>query len=449
MTARPARLVASALLLALPVTGLGALDANAATGSVAGVASAPVATAQVAVTSSSAARAVAAVVTADPVRLATATQATISRQLTGGARSQYLAGLSGLVIDTASGDVVWSRNVTRTRMPASTQKVITAYVTLRSLHPRARIVTKTAQSQAYPNNVYVIGGGDPTLTAARLRELANATADRLAAQGRTRVNLYLDDSVFPRTGLARGWKSGYLRSDAQLVRGLQLNRHRGTGDGTLAAGNVVRAELTKRGIAVGNYGRGTAPAGRDELARSQSATISSIMARMLEISDNDSAEALLRLSALRAGKAATWNGSLAHARSVLAAGGIPTRGYAAYDGSGLSRSNRMPVRTLVATLTAMYDDPSDRALVYRWGALPISGQTGTLRPRFKTAAQRCAIGKVSAKTGTLNDVVGLAGVAHGADGRARIFAFLENGNKRTAAVRNAIDTLASSTVGCR
>ena len=49
----------------------------------------------------------------------------------------------------------------------------------------------------------------------------------------------------------------------------------------------------------------------------------------------------------------------------------------------------------------------------------------------------------------LGDVVGLAGVAKGADGRDRVFAFLENGNTKTASVRNAVDTLATATVGCR
>ncbi|GAB97118.1 D-alanyl-D-alanine carboxypeptidase/D-alanyl-D-alanine-endopeptidase (penicillin-binding protein 4) [Kineosphaera limosa] len=436
-------------LLALPVGGLAQAPAGAAPLSTAAGASVAAGATGTTVSANHAqlAQVGVAAASADPVRLSTALQATIARQLAGGARSQYLAGLSGYVVDTATGEVVWSRSPDRTRMPASTQKVITAFVTLRSLHPQAQIITKTVQSQANPGNVYVVGGGDPTLTRARINALAAQTAAALQAQGRTSVNLYLDDTVFPRPTLATGWKSSYLRGDVQQVRGLTLRSYRGA-DGTLAAGAAFRSELTKRGVAVGNYGRGTAP-GSDELARTASASITAIMSVMLNNSDNDYAEYLLRLSALRAGEAPTWNGSLRHARSVLAANGIPLTGYAAYDGSGLSRSNRMPVRTLVQTLTAMYQDPQDRALVFRRGALPISGQTGTLRTRYHSSVQRCAVGKVNAKTGTLGDVVALAGVAHGADGRDRIFAFLENGNRRTAAVRNAVDTLATSTVGCR
>ena len=334
------------------------------------------------------------------------------------------------------------------RMPASTQKVITAYVALRTLHPRAQIITKTVQSQSNPGNVYLVGAGDPTLTKARLVSLASRTAQALAAQGRTSVNLYLDDTVFPRPTLAQGWKGDYLSSDVQLVRGLTMAGYRGK-DGAVAAGTVVKAEFVKRGITVGEFSRGTAPETRDVLAESWSPTIAAILSSMLNYSNNDYAEYLLRLSAQRAGEPTTWAGALGHARSVLAQGDITTTGYVARDGSGLSRSNRMPVRTLVDTVAKLHANPTDRAIVFARGALPRAGQTGTLASRYKSTAQRCAVGKVIAKTGTLNDVVGLAGVAEGVDGRDRIFAFLENGNRKTAAVRNAVDTLATTAVGCR
>lgn len=378
-----------------------------------------------------------------------AMEASIARTLTAGSRSQYLrAGLSGYVIDGTSGDLIWSSNATRTRMPASTQKVVTAYVSLRSLHPNAQIITKSAQSRANPNNVYVVGAGDPTLTRARLTSLAARTAQSLAAQGRKSVNVYLDDTVFPRPTPAQGWKSSYLRRDVQMVRGLTMAGYRGA-DGTVAAGNVFRAELIRQGIAVRTYGRGTAPRARNTLAESWSPTVRSILSAMLNYSNNDYAEYLLRLSAQRAGIRPTWTGSLAHARNVLADNGVPTKGYIARDGSGLSRANRMPVRTLVRVVAKLHANRTDRAITFAPGAMPRSGQTGTMRTRYKSTAQRCAIGRVLAKTGTLNDVVGLAGVAKGVDGRDRIFAFIENGNRKTASVRNAVDSLATTAVGCR
>lgn len=439
MTSRPLLSAVCALGLALPGAAVVAAPAHAA---------APAA-ARVQTTSGSMPSPVRATAVAPSAARSATLESSIARTLTAGSRSQYLrAGLSGYVIDGPSGDLVWSSSAARTRMPASTQKVVTAYVALRSLHPNAQIITKSAQSRANPNNIYVVGAGDPTLTRARITSLATRTAQSLAAQGRKSINLYLDDTVFGRPTMAQGWKSSYLETDVQMVRGLTMAGYRGA-DGTVAAGNVFRTELARRGVTVRNYGRGTAPRARTTLAASWSPKVRSILASMLNYSNNDYAEYLLRLSAQRAGRTPNWAGSLAHARNVLDDNDIYIKGYIARDGSGLSRANRMPVRTLAGIVAKMHARPSDRAIAFRYGAMPRSGQTGTLRTRYKSTAQRCAIGKVWAKTGTLNDVVALAGVAKGVDGRNRIFAFLENGNRKTASVRNAVDTLATTAVGCR
>lgn len=386
----------------------------------------------------------------NPIAVARSLETAVASQLAAGARSQYLrAGLSGMVIDRATGRLVWSSNVTRSRMPASTQKVLTAFVALRSLAPGRQLVTRTWQSRANPDNVYLRGVGDPTMTSARLTSLAKRTAVALRAQGRTQIDLYLDASVFPAPTSATGWKASYLSAgEVQRVRGLTLAGYRGV-DATLATGTVFRAQLERNGITVKDFGRGVAPPARNALSESWSVPVRAILASMLSTSNNDYAEYLLRLSALESGHYPTWSASLRHARSVLTAHGIPTAGYAAYDGSGLSRSNRMPVKTLVSTVSKLYANPGDRSIAFAVGAMPRAGQTGTLRTRFKVAAQRCATGKILAKTGTLSDVVALAGVAKGSDGRDRVFAFLENGNKKTASVRTAIDSLATTAVGCR
>ena len=437
MTPRPAALLLALGLAAPLLTGAPAAHAAPAAPPAAVTAATTAATAST--TSST-----------NPIALARAMETAVASHLAAGARSRYLgSSLSGMVVDRTSGRLIWSSNVSRTRMPASTQKVLTAFVALRSMDPSKQFVTRTWQSQENPDNIYLRGAGDPTMTSTRLASLAKRTAQALQAQGRTSVDLYLDDSIVPAPSSAVGWKASYLSGgEVQRIRGLTLAGYRGS-DGTVAAGNIFRAQLLLNGITVTDFGRGVAPESRDQLAESWSAQVRSILATMLSASNNDYAEYLLRHSALEAGAYPTWTKSLAHARSVLVANGIPTAGYAAYDGSGLSRANRMPVRTLVSTVSKMYANPSDRALAFAWGAMPRAGQTGTLRSRYKSAAQRCATGKVIAKTGTRGDVVGLAGVAKGADGRDRVFAFLENGNTKTASVRNAVDTLATATVGCR
>lgn len=161
-------------------------------------------------------------VAARPSTTVRAMETAVASHLTAGARSRYLGkGLSGMVVDRTTGRLIWSSNAAKTRMPASTQKVVTAFVTLRSMSPSTQFVTRTWQSQENPDNIYLRGAGDPTMTSARLASLAKRTADALHAQGRTTVDLYLDDSIFPSPTSAVGWKASYLSGgEVQRIRGL-------------------------------------------------------------------------------------------------------------------------------------------------------------------------------------------------------------------------------------
>ena len=140
------------------------------------------------------------------------------------------------------------------------------------------------------------------------------------------------------------------------------------------------------------------------------------------------------------------------ARTVLTRLGVPMADVRLYDGSGLSRSNRIPARTLTGALraAALPTNPQLHS-VYGATALPVAGMTGTLRAargRFTTAPSRCARGKLAAKTGTLRDVVTLAGVTTGADGRQHFFAFMVNGRASTLTTKRAVDGLAATVTGC-
>lgn len=369
-------------------------------------------------------------------------------RLKGAANSQYLRGyLTGMVVDPESGETIWSHNATRTRMPASTQKVLTAFTVLDRMDPAEQLVTTTRQSTAHPGNVYLKGAGDPSLTASKLGTLAARTAAALKKQNRTSVKVFVDASVFPAPSNATGWKASYVPREVQPVRGLTLAGYNGT-DNDLAAGRAFRRALTANGIKVTTFGRGAAPSGSRQLSESWSSPVGDLVATTLRISHNTYAEYLLRLAAKENGLRPTWANALATQRRVLAARDIPTKGLVNADGSGLSRSNRMPAATLAATVEAMYEDPGMNAVAFAYDGMPRSGQTGTLRTRYAAASQRCARGSVWAKTGTLNDVVALAGVARDSSGRDRVFVLMQNGRRDTAKVRVAIDQFATVLVGC-
>lgn len=371
------------------------------------------------------------------------------KRLRAAASSRYLGkNMSAQVVDTATGRVVWSQNSRTARMPASTQKTVTALTVLDSMPADARLTTTAQQSIAVPGNVYLKGAGDPTVTATRLTSLATQTAAQLKRQKRTRVNLYTDAGVFPAATNATGWKKSYVPGEVQPVRGLTLAGYRGT-DNDLAAGRAFRKALTANGIRVVAFGRATTPRAHRQLAATRSVPVSSMVATMLRSSDNTYAEYLLRQSAAARGQWPTWKNSLANARRALTANGVPTTGFSAFDGSGLSRSNRMPTATLVATVTALHENPAMAPVAYASNAMPRAGVTGTLRKRYTVPTQRCARDLVVAKTGTLSDVVGLSGIARNGSGRTYAFAFLVNGPRQTSQMRLAVDQAATAVVGCR
>ncbi len=379
----------------------------------------------------------------------------ITSSLTSTARaSRYLGPhLSGTVVeldsDAAPARTVWRHNVGRTRIPASTQKLLTTLTVLRSMDASSRLTTTVSQDTVKRDRLYLRGAGDPSLTSARLAGLARAVATDLKRQRRTYAAVYVDTSALPTTGAAPGWKSSYLRSEVQRVQGLPLAGYRGP-DAAASAGRLFAAHLAREGVTTRFRTAAITPQSTVLRAKTNSATIGALVATMLAVSNNDYAEFLLRHAAVAAGRPGTWSGAIANEVQVLREAGVPLGGLRIADGSGLSRSNRMPVTTLAAVVGALWKNPDDASIVFAWGAMPRAGQSGTLASRFTTSYQSCARGQVQAKTGTLADTVALAGIAHGVDGRDRVFVLLENGIVgRNTSVRRAVDTLGTIVVGCR
>ena len=89
--------------------------------------------------------------------------------------------------------------------------------------------------------------------------------------------------------------------------------------------------------------------------------------------------------------------------SVLAEAGLDVSGVTVVDGSGLAVEDQVTC-TIVADVLA--HEPTEDLIA---ASLPIAGESGTLVERFTDPD---TVGRVRAKTGTLNTVTGLAGVAH-------------------------------------
>jgi D-alanyl-D-alanine carboxypeptidase/D-alanyl-D-alanine-endopeptidase (penicillin-binding protein 4) len=218
------------------------------------------------------------------------------------------------------------------------------------------------------------------------------------------------------------------------------------------AARIFATKLEAAGLTVRSVGRARVPAGTPVLASVQGQRLDQIVRRMLLVSDNDYAEALHRLVGIATGYGSTWTGARKAQVAVLAEQGFTLPYDQLFDGSGISRKDRLTANQLSGLLTTVLEPGrTDLAVMTSGGALPVSGLTGTLAARYKrytTTPSKCAAGKVTAKTGTLNDAVALSGWTTGTDGRVKTFAFLVNGRWATKTLMQRVDALAATVNGC-
>ncbi len=102
------------------------------------------------------------------------------------------------------------------------------------------------------------------------------------------------------------------------------------------------------------------------------------------------------------------------------------------NGSGLSRNTRISAQALAGMLQAAWQSPQMPELM---ASLPIAGVDGTMRRNRSRAA-----GSAHLKTGSLRDVVAVAGYVHAGSGRRYILVALVN-HPNAGASRAAFDAL--------
>jgi len=349
-----------------------------------------------------------------------------------------------MVVDAASGRRIWSHREDVPMRAASLVKLATALAALDVLGADHTVRTRVDRG-ATTRQIVLVGRGDALLTTAALGRLATATTRDLRNRGVTRVEVLVDDSLFPAPSPAPGWLKSYHPHEVAPVRPLIVDQHE-VMDTALDAGQVFAAAMKARGIGVTSVRRGVRPRGAATIAGVESPPVLDWVERMLLRSDNDIAETLARLTAIDVGYPATWEGVNRMQATVLARYGIT--GMTLYDGSGLSRSDRVTARAVVTLLRTVR---ARRALRPVLSALPLAGRTGTLtaaRGRFDTRPSSCAAGRVRAKSGALRDTVSLAGTAATVEGDDSLFVFVVAGQPSTLTVRRAVDGLAATVVGC-
>ncbi|MET7327388.1 D-alanyl-D-alanine carboxypeptidase/D-alanyl-D-alanine-endopeptidase [Nonomuraea sp. NPDC005650] len=389
------------------------------------------------------------------------TKGTLTRQLTSALGDDALGSHVGaVVLDAATGERIFAANADTPIVPASTTKIVTCSAALAALGPDARLSTRVVQG-AKPGTAVLVGGGDPMLAGpsakptypkqASLATLAARTAATLKAQNVRKITLSYDTSLFVGSAIAPGWKPNYV-PDGEVAPVYALTMDEGrqnprfhqprVSNPPQYAAEAFAKLLAKQGIAVSRSVRpGKAQATAPELGRVDSAPIYSLVEHALTRSDNDMAEALARHVAIKEGMEASFEGGTKAVVAVLQRLGA-AQGISLSDGSGLSTRNRISPGAL-AKLIAMSGSASQPNLHAVASGMPIAGFSGTLGNgrRFTASDSRGEVGLVRAKTGTLNNVNTLAGMATTKDGRLVTFAFMAD--RVPASAEPVLDRLAA------
>jgi D-alanyl-D-alanine carboxypeptidase/D-alanyl-D-alanine-endopeptidase (penicillin-binding protein 4) len=345
-----------------------------------------------------------------------------------------LGGAAGAyVVDLSDGSVLYAHRDSLALAPASNEKLFVTAAALLKFGASGTLTTSLAAApgtEVDPGGVlrgdlYLVGGGDPTLGDAGL----TALADELVAAGVTRIDggVIGDESLFD---TLRGGPDSAYKPDGDLggwLTALSWRHGRAGASGPARSAATRLAALLKarkveydrkpRAGKLSAVSGGGVAADAEPLATLASPTIGSLIAMTNIPSENYYAEMLAKALGARFGSGGTTSAGLAVARSQLAAFGVHPR---LVDGSGLSRADRTTARQVVRLLERM--DGQDTAATWH-ASLPVAGRSGTLRSRMRGTA---AAGRCAAKTGTLIGVSALSGYCTTTGGRKVAFSFIEN-----------------------
>lgn len=351
-----------------------------------------------------------------------------------------------------AGRTIFASQASLPLAPASNQKLVTAQLALDLLGTGYRYTTKAVATRPVGGTIrgdlVLVGGGDPVLGTKDYLAHFNdpkavgtsleSLADRIASSGVRHVtgSVVGDESRYDSLRGVPSWPDRYLAQhqlgplSALTVNGGnvtfpptfdEVTRTQATpaDDPPEFAADKLTGLLRDRGIEVDGAARaGRAPAGASPVASVASPPLSAIVRQMLTQSDNQIAELLVKEIGFREGNGGTTSAGLEAMHRSMGTLGVPLAGVVMKDGSGLDHDNRLTCGLISALLNQA--GPSSPV----GEGLAVAGESGTLRDRFTEPPVK---GRISAKTGTLDDVTALSGFAEALHGPALTFSYIANG----------------------
>ncbi|MEO7349483.1 MAG: D-alanyl-D-alanine carboxypeptidase [Terrimesophilobacter sp.] len=373
---------------------------------------------------------------------------------------------AGSVINVTTGDVLYDRSATTGASPASVLKVITAAAALATVGPSYQFSTKVFEGSE-PGSIVLVGGGDPTLSrlpigsesvykgAPKLVDLAAQTkaAWEVNHPGDPITKVILDASLW---STADKWDPTWDRSEqrdgwhaevtALMVDGDRDNpqaiQSRRSDDPIARAGSAFRDAIdlpNSTEVVIWN-----ATPGLPKLGEVNSQPMSTLIAQMLDWSDNAIGEQIARIVSLNLDGRGTASSLSSLIPGIITNYGLDVTGMVIRDGSGLSANNLVPP-LLMAQLMAKVATGEQGLDVIKVG-LPVAGKTGSLRARF-TGGSEIARGQVFAKTGWILTARTLSGFLNASDGSVLSFAFYALGPVKSNATI-ALDAVTTGAFTC-
>jgi len=327
--------------------------------------------------------------------------------------SKYLGDPGVILIDKASGEVIYESGSTKARTPASVLKLTSAAAIALTLD--ANTVFKTAIYKTEKRGVFVIWGeNDPWITSnAKYRD-----ANKRAYMPKLIKAAFASDKKLKKITLIY---KGVNNSDIYYAK-KALKRRASVAYKPLSKDIEVESLITEK------------------LSEVESPPLSKMIRFALLYSDNVLSQRLAMLATGKNGYPLDRDGLNDMVHEKLNSLNVDTTGMKLVDGSGLGGSNRISAVTVSQLLLKIRSEPQLKVV---YDSLPVGGESGTLIGRYHTTAPQ-AVGIVKAKTGSTRHTVSLAGYTSSGE-KEYVFVVIADGVGRTKrsqnAARSAIDRM--------
>ena len=327
--------------------------------------------------------------------------------------SKYLGDPGVILIDKATGEVIYESGSTKARTPASVLKLTTAATIALTLD--ASTVFKTAIYKTEKRGVFVIWGeNDPWITSnAKYRD-----ANKRAYMPKLIKAAFASDKKLKKITLIY---KGVNNSDIYYAK-KALKRRASVAYKPLSKNIEVESLITEK------------------LSEVESPPLSKMIRFAMLYSDNVLSQRLAMLATGKNGYPLNKDGLNDMIHEKLTSLNVDTTGMKLVDGSGIGGSNRISAVTVSQLLLKIRSEPQLNVV---YDALPVGGESGTLIGRYHTTAPQ-AVGIVKAKTGSTRHTVSLAGYTSSGE-KEYVFVVIADGVGRTKrsqnAARSAIDRM--------